>query len=135
MNHHATVIKIAIALIIVHGAWRVGAAFWTFYRFEDGLQQLAQFSERRTDKDLCDSAMETAGSLGVPIAAQGITIHRGTEPPYNCDSGPGTVEPGQIARPQNQLTIDAPYTAGVQVLPGYSYPWEFKPNVKAWITP
>jgi hypothetical protein len=63
-----TLIKIAIAVIVLHGAFRIGNAYWNFYRFEDALQQLALFSERRPDRQLCDEALETAATYGVPIA-------------------------------------------------------------------
>jgi hypothetical protein len=128
-----TLIKIAIALIVIHGAFRIGSAYWNFYRYEDALQQLAQFGERRTDKQLCDEAMSTAGNYGVPIAATGLTIHRGTNPPYNCAAGAGAQQPGAIAQASAQMVIEGSYVDQVQVLPGYIYPWEFKPSVKVWL--
>jgi hypothetical protein len=128
-----TLIKIAIALVVIHGAFRIGSAYWNFYRYEDALQQLAQFGERRTDTQLCDEAMSTAGTYGVPIAASGLTIRRGTNPPFSCADGAGPQEPGGIAQASAQMVIEGTYVESVQVLPGYSYPWEFKPSVKVWL--
>lgn len=127
-----TLIKIAVTLIVLHGAFRVGNAYWNFYRFEDALQQSAQFAERRPDKMLCDEAMEAAAGYGVPITPSELTIYRGTRPPYNCDGG--TNAPGEAARqPATQISIEGTYMERLQILPGYYYPWEFKPSVKAWI--
>jgi hypothetical protein len=126
-------IKIAVALIVIHGAFRVGTAYWNFYRFEDALQQAAQFGERRSDKQLCDEAMEAAGNYGVPIPPSGLTIFRGNNPPYTCDGGPTAAPSGAPTQPAGQIRIEGAYTDRLQVLPGYFYPWEFKPAVKAWI--
>jgi hypothetical protein len=130
-----TLIKIVIALIVIHGAFRIGNAYWNFYRYEDALQQLGQFGERRTDRQLCDEAMSTAGTYGVPIAASGLTIRRGANPPFNCEDGPSAPQPGGIAQAAAQMAIEGAYVEQVQVLPGYLYPWEFKPNVKVWLRP
>jgi hypothetical protein len=127
-----TLIKIVIALILVHGAFRVGSAYWNFYRFEDALLQIAQFGERRSDRQLCDEAMESATLYGVPMPAGGLTIFRGNNPPYSCDGGPSAVQGGP-RQPATQIRIEGIYTDQVQVLPGYAYPWEFKPAVKAWL--
>jgi hypothetical protein len=130
-----TLIKVAIALVVIHGAFRCGSAAWNFYRYEDALQQLAQFGERRTDKQLCDEAMSTAGNYGVPITAAGLTIRRGAHPPYNCEDGTSAPLAAGVAQASGQMTIDGVYVEQVQVLPGYLYPWEFKPSVKVWLRP
>jgi hypothetical protein len=126
-------IKIAIALIVVHGAFRVGNAYWNFYRFEDALQQSAQFGERRSDKQLCDEAMEAAGNYDVPVSPSGLTIFRGNHPPYNCAAGTSAPTAGAASQPATQIRIEGSYMDRLQLLPGYYYPWEFKPAVKAWL--
>jgi len=124
-----TLIKIAIALLIVHAAFRVGNAAWNYYRYEDALQQLAQFGERTTERKLCDQAMSTAADYGVPIEPSGLTIRKGSNPPFNCEEGPRTQSGSVSALAASQLTIEGIYTERLQVLPGYFYPWEFKPIV------
>ncbi len=123
------IVKLVVALLIVHGAARIGLAYWNYYRFEDSLQQLAQFGERRTEKQMCDEALETAGNYGVPIGASGIILRRGNNPPFNCESGPQAVAPGTAVQPSMQMSIEAYYMEYVQILPGYTYPWEFRPSV------
>jgi hypothetical protein len=128
-----TLIKIALALIVLHGAFRVGNAHWNFYRFEDALQQSAQFGERRSDKQLCDEAMDAAASYSIPIAPSGVTIFRGNNPPYNCGAETSAPPSGTPWQPATQIRIEGAYVDQLQILPGYSYPWEFKPAVKAWL--
>ena len=123
-----TLLKIAIALLVAHGAARVGYSFWNYYRYEDALLQIAQFADRSTERQVCDQAMSTAGEYGVPITAANLTVRKGNNPPYNCEDGP---TPGQSRAPglrSGQLSIEGTYRDRLQLLPGYFYPWEFKPR-------
>ena len=90
-----TLIKIAIALIVIHGAVRVGSAFWNYYRFEDALLQIAQFGDRRTERQLCDEAMSTAADYDLPLAAADLTVRRGANPPFNCQDGTTPLRTGE----------------------------------------
>jgi hypothetical protein len=126
-----TLIKIAVALVVIHAAFRVGNAFWNYYRYEDALLQLAQFGERTTEKQLCDQAMTAAGEYGVPIEASNLSVRKGRNLPYNCDTGPGATPGDGGAVAFSQLSIDGFYVERLQLLPGYFYPWEFKPSASA----
>ncbi len=126
-----TLIKIAVALIVVHGALRVGYAFWNYYRFEDALLQVAQFGDRRTERQLCDEAMSAAADYDLPLVAADLTIRRGANPPYNCQGGLAQLQADARGIPSAQLTIEGTYVDRLQVLPGYFYPWEFKPSASA----
>jgi hypothetical protein len=128
-----TLIKIVVALLVLHAAFRIGNAYWNFYRFEDALQQSAQFGERRSDKQLCDEAMEAATQYDIPIAAAGLTIFRGQNPPYSCGGGPSGTQSTSATQPTTQIRIEGAYVDQLQLLPGYLYQWEFKPAVKAWL--
>jgi hypothetical protein len=126
-----TLIKIAIALIVIHAAFRVGNAFWNYYRYEDALLQLVQFGDRVAEKQVCDQAISTAAEYDVPITAAGLTVRKGNNPPYNCEDGPTLVQGGAAGLPSSQLTVEGRYTARLQLFPGYYYPWEFKPSASA----
>jgi hypothetical protein len=129
-------IKLAIAALVIHAAWRVGSTYLRFYQFEDALQELAQFGEQRTDKQLCAQAKEKAVNLDIPLSAESMTIRRGSNPVFNCETGfAGGVAPGAGYVSSAKIFIDARYTEDLRVLPGYRYPWEFKPSVNAWIRP
>ncbi len=127
-------IKLAIAALVLNAAWRVGSTYLRYYQFEDALQELAQFGETRTDKQLCSQAMEKAANLDVPITAEAVTIRRGSNPVFNCDKGfEGGVMPS--ARGTAKIFIDAVYVDQLRPLPGYRLDWEFKPSVSAWVRP
>jgi hypothetical protein len=130
------VIKLLITVIVLHGVFRVGTAYWRAYQFEDALQEIAQFGERQSDKALCNQALESATSFEIPITAEAITIRRGGNPWYNCQSGfQRAAAGGALDTAAAKIFIEAAYTDALQVLPGYSYPWEFKQSVMAWIRP
>ena len=106
-------IKLAIVVLILHGTWRAGSAYWVFYRFEDGLQEIAQFGGNSSDEELRAKVGKLAMDLAVPVS-------------------PETVE---IRRTQAKLFIDASYHTRIQFLPRKPYPWTFKASAAAWIRP
>jgi hypothetical protein len=126
-----TLIKIAVALIVIHGAFRVGSAYWNFYRYEDALLQIAQFGDRSTERQVCDEALTIAADFGVAIAAADLTVHKGGNPPFNCETGPTALKGSALGIATVQLTIEGWYQERLQLLPGYFYPWEFKPTASA----
>ena len=46
------IIRLVIAALIVHATWRAGNVWVRYYKFKDGVQQAAQFSERRPISEL-----------------------------------------------------------------------------------
>lgn len=129
------IIKVVIALLVLHAAFRIGNAYWNFYRWEDAVQQGAQFAERRSDKQLCEEMMNQAAVYEVPISGAAVTVLRGTNAPYNCGNGQAGLESLGLATSPNQIFVTAGYVQPLQVLPGYVYPWPFKLEVKAWLRP
>ena len=124
-------IKLAIAALVIHGAWRIGSAYWTYYQFEDRLTQIAQFGDRRKDPELCKEAAEAATLLHVPVSMDAVSVRRGGNPAFNCGKG---FERGgaQAGLPPGKLTFQASYTESIEVLPGYKYRWAFEPHVEVW---
>lgn len=105
-----TLIKFIIAGLVIHATWRAGSAYWVYYKFRDNLQQVALFSAGKSDQEVHTQALKVASALKVPIEPQQIAVRR------------------EDAR----TFIDASYKTGIEVLPRYRYPWEFKVNVDAW---
>jgi len=124
-------IKFAIAALVLHGAWQIGSAYWTFYQFEDRLTQIAQFGDRRKDVELCREAAEAATVLHVPVASEAVTVQRGSNPAFNCAKGfeSGVAKAG-IA--PGKITFEATYGEDIAVLPGYLYPWSFNAHIEVW---
>jgi len=105
-----TVIKLLIAAVLLHGAFRVGAAYWALYQYEDALQQIAQFAGNRPAKEVHEQALKKASEMALPISSESI----------------------QVRKSDREIFIDAAYVQPVQLFPTYYYPWEFKASVKAW---
>lgn len=105
-----TLIKLAIAALIVHGAWRAGTAYWKYYKFQDNLQATALFAGARSVPELHARVMELAAELDVPVMPDQVNVRQ----------------------EKNFTFIDAAYTDQIEILPRYFYPWEFKVNVQAF---
>jgi hypothetical protein len=104
------IIKLLVAAVVLHAAWRVGSTFLTYYRFEDRLQEAAQFGGTRPEAEVREQALKVAKELNVPIEPEAIIVRK----------------------TDREIFIDASYVDQLQVFPGYDYPWEFKLTVKAW---
>ncbi len=105
-----TLLKLVIAGLIVHGAWRAGSARWVHFEFEERLRETAQFAVGSTEDELRIRALEIAANLQVPLSPDAL----------------------RIRRDQNHVFIDATYTTDIEILPRYRYPWEFVVHVDAW---
>jgi hypothetical protein len=127
-------IKIVIALLFVNAAFRAGTAYWRFYQFEDALQELAQFGETRADRQLCAQAVEKAALLEIPITAEALTIRRGNNPVFNCETGFQGAVPANAGQAP-KIFIEGTYKEDLKLLPGYKLVWDFQPSVSAWVRP
>jgi|WetSurMetagenome_2_1015567.scaffolds.fasta_scaffold38439_1 hypothetical protein len=127
-------IKLAIAALFINAAFRVGTTYWRFYQFEDALQELAQFGETRPDKQLCAQAVEKAALLEVPITADALLIRRGSNPPFNCETGYQGAVPSTAVQAA-KIFIEGNYKESLKLVPGYTYVWTFQPSVSAWVRP
>lgn len=124
-------LKIAVALLVLNGAVRAGSAYWTNYRFEDRLTEIAQFGDRRTEAQLCEEAVAEAQKLEVPVTPEAIRVRRGANPDFTCGKGyEGAVA---VARGGAQkLAIEASYAQDVDLAPGYTRRFAFNPSVEVW---
>ena len=101
------IIRLVIAALIVHATWRAGNVWVRYYKFKDGVQQAAQFSERRPTSELHARVMTLAKQNAIPLDPDAV----------------------QVRREENHTLVDATYTERIEILPKYFYPWEFKVNV------
>ena len=106
-------VTLIIVALILHAAWRAGSAYWVYYRFEDAIQEVAQFGGDSTDQEIRATVMKTAAEMGVPLKAEDVDVRK----------------------TQAKLFINASYDTRLELLPRYSYPWTFKTSVSAWIRP
>ncbi len=102
-----TVIKLIIVALVLNAAYRVGSAYWTHYQFQDSIQQMAQFSEHAAPEDLRTKILEMAGTLGVPIEPDNLTITRGNR----------------------RIDIDGSYFRDLEIVPRFKRRWDFTIHV------
>ena len=63
-----TVVKLLIAALIANAVWRVGTAYMTHFKFQDGAVEIAQFGATKSEDEL--KQKEMAGPLGGVYSAQ-----------------------------------------------------------------
>lgn len=102
-----TIIKLAIAFVVVVGCFNVGRALMNEYQFEDAVHEALLFDPRMTDAEIVAMVMKTAGDFSVPIEAGDIQIR---------EQGP-------------DVYVDMSYTTTVPVIPGvFEKEWTFTPS-------
>lgn len=102
-----TLIKFAIAALVLHAAYQVGMAYWDHYQFTDAVQQVAQFGESEPVPEIKKRVMELAASRNLPIAEDAITV----------------------TRLQRRIDVDGVYTREILLAPGYKKPWTFTVDI------
>jgi hypothetical protein len=103
-----TIFQIGVALILLTASVQGARAALKHYQFVDAIQEAMLFAGSRTEDQIADRVLELAGDYGIPLEPANVSVQRA---PY-------------------QITIDAPYTDIVNVLPGvYSRPWDFDTQV------
>lgn len=105
-----TLIKLVIAGLIVHGVFRAGTSYMTYYTFRDELRQIAQFSAGRSERELHARAMEIANEMNVPVDAARLAVRKDRDHTF----------------------INASYETGIELLPRYYHPWRFNVSIDAW---
>ncbi len=102
-----TLVKLLVAALVVHAAYRLGTAYWDHYHFQDDVQQLAQFSERSTPPELAQAVLDLASERGIPLDPEDLSVNRR----------------------QRRIDILGTYVRDVLLVPGYEHPWTFTLDV------
>ena len=103
-----SIIKIALALVLLTATVQGGRAALKHYTFVDTLQEAMLFGGRLNEAQIADKVMELAADQDIPLDPDQLTVKRD---PF-------------------LITIDAPYTDTVNLLPGfYSRTWDFDASV------
>jgi hypothetical protein len=105
-----TLLKLTVAALIVHATWRVGAAYWDHYQFEDAVKETAQFAERATPEAIEQQVLGLAADQGIPLDAAAVEVTRATR----------------------TITVDGAYVREIEVLPRYVRPWDFTFHVTVY---
>jgi hypothetical protein len=102
-----TLIKLAIAALVINAAYQLGSAYWDHYHFTDAVQQLAQFGENEPLPEIKKRVMDLAAERNLPIAEDAITV----------------------TRQRRRIDVDGVYTREILLAPGYKRPWTFTVDV------
>jgi hypothetical protein len=103
--------KLLVVALILNAVWRVGSAYWDFYRFSDEVKEIAQFSTDKSDADLQDRVMQRAAAAGLPVSPEAVAIRRFEQRTY----------------------IDVNYVRTVELVPRMvKRPWPFTVSVNAF---
>jgi hypothetical protein len=105
-----TIIKLAVAALLVHACWRSANAFLKYYKFKDAVHETVLFSNAKSDAQLQSRVMDLARQFDVPVAADDVAI----------------------THQENRTIVNAVYTDQIELVPSKFYPWEFKVNVEAF---
>ena len=105
-----TIIKLAIAALVVHACWRSANAVLRYSNFKDAVHEMVLFSTAKSDAQVKDRVLELAQQFDVPLQPESVAVRRAG----------------------NRTIVNAVYTDRIELLPTKFYPWEFKVNVEAF---
>ncbi len=98
----STIIKLLMTVLVLNACFQGGRSAWSFYEFQDQVQQAVLFSTR-----------QTADQLKARVAAIADEMQKELEP-----------ETFTVAYQGTQARINAGYTDAVPLLPGgFHYKW------------
>jgi hypothetical protein len=103
----ATIIKLLIAALILHGVYRLGTAYWERYEFEDAVQRTVQFAEKAPPEEIKKSVLELAAEREIPVVPEAVSV----------------------TRRQRQVFVTAEYDRDVELLPRYYRTFTFEIDV------
>jgi hypothetical protein len=98
-----TLIKLAIVALVANATWHLLIAYTAYYKFKDGVESAAQFSNGRSEDQLRSRILELASQFDVPVTEANFTLQR----------------------EGNHTVVDGSFVRRVDLLPFYSYPWPF----------
>ena len=106
------VIKLLIAALIANGAWRVGQAYMTHYRFKDAVSDMTQHRGTLSDAQVRNKVFEFANQYSIPVTEQTLTVTHEVE--------------------TRRTIVDGSYTRPIDVVPGFTYEWPFSVHVETF---
>ena len=97
------IIKLAIVALVANAAWHLMAAYTSYYKFKDAVQQTTQFGNDKSLDQLKSRILSLATDYDVPIGEDDVTV----------------------TREMLHTIVDGSYVKSIDLAPGYSRPWTF----------
>ena len=63
-----TLLKLAVAALVIYACWQAGSVYLRYYQFKDEVQQTALFGAAKSDSELHKVIMDIANRMQVPLA-------------------------------------------------------------------
>jgi hypothetical protein len=104
------ILKLAVAALIANAAWRVGSEYLAHYRFRDAVRESAMY-KAGSDAELRQRVLALASQFDIPLDDDALTIRREAR----------------------QVTIEGSYAKPIDLLPGYTYPWQFDWSIEVYL--
>ena len=103
-----SLIKLALVVIVVHGAVKVVPVFWNYVRFRDACEEIAKFSSKLPEPDIQKRVLAKASQFEIPVSQEAVKV-----------------------RKQGALTfITADYTADLEYFPTRFHTYSFAVKVQ-----
>ena len=96
-------IKLAIVALVANAAWHVMAAYTSYYKFKDAVQQTTQFGNDKNLDQLKARVLALAADYDLPLGDDDVTVKR----------------------EMLHTIVDGSYVKSIDLAPGYSRPWTF----------
>lgn len=102
-------LALLLVTVALYFGVNIGEVYWRYYRYQDAMQQDAQFAQMRTDQAINARLVSIAESLGLPDAARQVQIRRDAS--------------------SRRIFISADYSERVE-LPGFVRTFRFTPHAE-----
>lgn len=101
-------IRLLLTALVLHGAYRIGSAYWQHYTFEDAVRETVQFAPEASAEAIGAQVLELAEEMDIPLVPQAL----------------------QVTSQPNRLSVTGSYSRPVEVLPRVPREWHFSFDVR-----
>ena len=99
--------RLLLVALVLHGAYRIGVAYWQHYAFEDAVREAVQFAPATSPDAISAQVLELATTMNVPL-------------------DPGAI---RVSRQGTRILVAGSYLRPVEVLPRVPRDWRFTIDV------
>jgi len=96
-----------LLILIVNAVWRVGPPFYQYFVFRNQVAETARWSSEQSESELKTILLEMARRSNLPVRDDDLLVQR----------------------QRQRLLIDVRYVEPLEILPLYTYDYEFKISV------
>ena len=68
------IIRLALVALVVHAAVKTLPVFWAHVKFRDAVEEMAMFSQKRSEGEIAERVFDIAARMDVPLAREGLGV-------------------------------------------------------------